>query len=131
MITSNPLGPWLLALFFMLLGSTLALWLEYFFRQRFPKKFRVTLVDVVDKEFRHKEVVIDGKRFKDCTFDGVTLVYMGTGFYGFDSNKFLGSFSLRVDSQSAEGGLGLAKLSGNLGVEIKFGTDQAQPPQAT
>jgi hypothetical protein len=110
MISSNPLGPWLLVPFFILLGSTAALWLEYFFRRRFPRKFKKTLTEVVGREFRHREVVIDGKKFIDCTFDGVTLVSQGTGLYGFESNRFSGVFSIRVDSQPAEGGLGLAKL---------------------
>jgi len=36
---------------------------------------------VEDKAFRHESGVIDGTSFHKCTFEGVKLIYNGTGFY--------------------------------------------------
>jgi hypothetical protein len=125
-MVSNPWGPLFLALFFMLLGSTVSLWGQHFFRAKYPKKFKSTLDIVSQKTFRHERVVIDGKRFVKCAFDGVTLVYQGTGLFAFEENAFNGAFSISVESEPAGAGLSLAKLSQQLGVPILFEQNQPQ-----
>ena len=124
MLSSNSWGVPLLFLFLVLIGSTVALWLQHFFQSRFPAKFKKDLRIVRGKSFRHERVIIDGARFIECTFDGVTLVYQGTAYYGFEGNKFLGPFSFLIESQAAEGGLSLAKLASSMNVPLKFGVDQ-------
>jgi hypothetical protein len=37
------------------------------------------LNNIVNKTFKHQEVIIDNSEYIDCTFDGVTLTYLGVG----------------------------------------------------
>ncbi|MBQ2262604.1 MAG: hypothetical protein II336_14700 [Loktanella sp.] len=126
MIVANPSGVPLLALFIFALGGTCALWLQHFFRQRFPAQFNIATKTIKNQTFRHQEIVVDGKRFLGCTFDGVTLVYQGTGWFHFEQNKFMGSFSLKVDSKAAEAGLAFGLLSQQLGAPLISGSDGPQ-----
>lgn len=79
-LSSNPFGPWLLLAFVLVLGGTAALWFEYWLRRNFPPKFSHEKSKLVQNQiFKHCEVEIDHKTFKGCKFEGVTLVYRGTG----------------------------------------------------
>lgn len=40
---------------------------------------RRRLNNITNKTFRHQELIIDNNEYIDCTFDGVTLVYLGVG----------------------------------------------------
>jgi hypothetical protein len=45
---------------------------------------------VYGKIFANEKVELDGKKFQNCQFRGVTLVYHGTSGFGLEHNRFEG-----------------------------------------
>ena len=61
--------------------------------------------DIANQSFGVDRIVIDGKHFPNCDFDGTELVFTGRESFGFSSNrmkgiriKFKGSADLTVDA---------------------------------
>lgn len=107
------------------------LWAEYFVRRRFPAKISTKKVRIVGETFRHQHVVVDGKSFQNCCFDGVTLIYRGVGAYDIKGCRFFNAFSLKIENEAALTAFGLVELSQDLGVPFVFSDRQAHPEQAT
>lgn len=129
-LPSDLYGPMLLLGFIFLLGATAALWAEYWLRKRFPARFSTKGLELIEgKTFRHDRVVVDGKKYLRCSFDGVTFVYRGTALYGFKDCNFSGSFSIRMDHPAAEAALVLFLQAHAVGGPIiPVSADSPLPP---
>lgn len=121
---------WLMAGTLFFGGITAALWGDHFFREWFPVTFSKKKKRVEGQTFRHTKLVIDGKSFHNCTFDGVRLVYNGTGFYDFVGCRFL-DFSISVETDSAKGAVALIKLLQASKRPVIFEGSQPQLPPET
>ena len=60
------------------------------------------LEEVRGKEYRNDSVTIDGKRFIDCSFDNVTVVYNGTAKSEFVDTVPRGEIVLKSDNPSIQ-----------------------------
>jgi hypothetical protein len=74
---------WLLVLMGFLAGGTLFMWGDYLLRHRSAVKANIEItideaVEVIrEAYYKHETVVLDGRVFVKCVFDGATLVYNG------------------------------------------------------
>lgn len=74
-----------------------------------------------DVRFYNEEIVVDGKRFEQCTFDNVSLVFMGDTLPQFVncrfnavSLEFLGGAANTLQLLSALSGGGFARAVGRI-----------------
>lgn len=94
-----------LGLAFVALGCGLALLYHYHYKS-YSYNRNASLRLITDKSFRSERVVIDGKEFRDCSFDNVTIVYNGTAPVKMIGNRFSGDLIMTTDNPaigSAEG----------------------------
>jgi hypothetical protein len=79
---------------FLWFGAVLLTWIgigyDYYDRHRIssPTFIADKMEQVVGQRFHNQEVIVDNKDFVDCTFENVSFVYKGTGYW-----KFNGSIS--------------------------------------
>lgn len=89
-VMDSSLGVWLIILFFVLIGGSIALWLDFFVRKyttiSIPKTRKVRTT-VSGRTFRNEKVLLDGYRYEGCTFINCTLIYNG-GAGELRNNKF-------------------------------------------
>jgi hypothetical protein len=74
-------------------------WLE-------PVYANIPLTKVYDKTFTNQVVVIDGKDFIDCTFNGVTFRYNG-GYYLFEGARIEGAIAIDTPNDTAGNAINL------------------------
>lgn len=94
-----------LGLAFLALGCGLATLYHYHYKT-YSYNRNATLKLVTDRSFRSEKVLIDGKEFRNCTFDNVTIVYNGTAPVRMIGNSFSGDLIMTTDNPaigSAEG----------------------------
>ena len=80
-----------------------------------------------DERFYNEEIVVDGKRFQNCVFDNVSLVYAGGVLpefvdcrFAYDvSLEFTGGAANTLQMLSALGGGGFARAVGRIAEGIR------------
>jgi hypothetical protein len=79
--TRSRIGPYF---FWILVSASLAFFAYFLFNgpspsiTEPPSWSNTALEEVKGRDYSHKEVVLDGRRWIDCNFDGATLYYDGT-----------------------------------------------------
>ncbi len=64
----------------------------------FSDNYNYTIV--TDKKFYNERIVVDGKRFENCSFTNVTFVYNGTAPAAFSNNDLYGTRLFTSENQS-------------------------------
>ncbi|AXN41272.1 hypothetical protein [Peribacillus butanolivorans] len=76
------------------------------------------LETIEGKAFGVEQVILDGKRFVNCTFDGSELVYKGHDVFSLEKNDFTGHLRVRF-ADYAETTLGVLNALHSAGPEFK------------
>ena len=61
---------------------------------------------------------MDGKRFQNCTFENVTLIFHGSTDFSLEYNKFTGGLDFETDSGAITGAVMFFKAAGWLRQDI-------------
>jgi hypothetical protein len=83
------------------------------------------------KIFTNERVVLDGKAFRDCTFENVTYVFNGTRPFALSKNHFNGRIQVASDNPSIQGTFIWLRGLGLLRSEIDFRNESGsivEPP---
>jgi len=81
---------------FWLLCVLIALIPTYFAVKSYSSK----TIDIANKSYGVERVIIDGKHFSNCTFDGTELVFTGKRTFGLSHNKFT-AIRFKVEGDAA------------------------------
>jgi len=80
------------------------------------------LATVLNQDFKNQEIEIDGKRFRGCSFENVTLVFNGRWPFEIALNRFIGAGNaIEVRGNTpAIGGVSLMYLQKDFGLPLKL-----------
>jgi hypothetical protein len=78
---------------FVVIGFVLV-GISFFVGPQFRWSFHGKFTTIEKRTFRNEKVLLDSMSYRDCTFDGVTFIYNGTGPIQMEHNVFKGDYIL-------------------------------------